>query len=142
MSAITPVADSLPFDRLRAFIWSNLRGLRFDSPQKPPRQKKKRKKWRQIFVELGNLRTNENVRLAGVLTVMQSRKKLPCFYNEISRNKKTQRLNLSEFSDGKELLTIQYTTFSAVLYVLYCVCVCLYNQFSSFSVVPQLSSCN
>lgn len=126
MSAITPVADSLPFDRLRAFIWSNLRGLRFDSPQKPPRQKKKRKKWRQIFGEMGNLRTNENVRLAGVLTVMQSRKKLPCFYNEISRNKKTQRLNLSEFSDGKELLTIQYTTFSTVvlymlsyMYVLY-----------------------
>lgn len=119
MSAITPVADSLPFDRLRAFIWSNLRGLRFDSPQKPPRQKKKRKKWRQIFGELGNLRTNENVRLAGVLTVMQSRKKLPCFYDEISRNKKTQRLNLSEFSDVKELLTIQYTTFSAiVLYML------------------------
>lgn len=126
MSAITPVADSLPFDRLRAFIWSNLRGLRFDSPQKPPRQKKKRKKWRQIFGELGNLRTNENVRLVGVLTVMQSRKKLPCFYDEISRNKKTQRLNLSEFSDIKELLTIQYTTFSAVvlymlsyMYVLY-----------------------
>lgn len=35
---IIPVADSLPFDRLRAFIWSNLGGLKFDSRQKPLRR--------------------------------------------------------------------------------------------------------
>lgn len=34
MSMIISVADSLPFDRLCAFIWSNLGGLKFDSQQK------------------------------------------------------------------------------------------------------------
>lgn len=41
MSMIISVADSLPFDRLCAFIWSNLGGLKFDSQQKTSQAKSK-----------------------------------------------------------------------------------------------------